>query len=139
MTYRFAQLIFADPQDSHQPVLCGPRGAAGHHHSRLVEQRCHPQVCGDDCCRQPSRACRFVSVQARWANVERINLRQLDAYRYEVGFVGMVLPGDELCVKLTHVAMKDGRKVIKVETINQRGEKVIDGTAEVLQPPTAYV
>lgn len=58
---------------------------------------------------------------------------------YEVTFVGMVLPGDELSVKLTHVAMKDGRKVLKVETINQRGEKVIDGLAEVLQPPTAYV
>lgn len=51
----------------------------------------------------------------------------------------MVLPGDELTVKLTHIAMRDGRKVIKVETLNQRGEKVIDGVAEVRQPPTAYV
>jgi malonyl CoA-acyl carrier protein transacylase len=51
----------------------------------------------------------------------------------------MVLPGDELSVKLTHVAMNNGRKVIKVETINQRGEKVIEGQAEVEQPPTAYV
>jgi fatty acid synthase subunit beta len=58
---------------------------------------------------------------------------------YQVGFVGMVLPGDEVQVKLTHVAMRDGKKVIKVEAFNQRSEKVIDGTAEVLQPPTAYV
>ncbi|WVQ99903.1 hypothetical protein IAU59_007046 [Kwoniella sp. CBS 9459] len=58
---------------------------------------------------------------------------------YEVGFVGMVLPGDDVQVKLTHVAMRDGKKVIKVEAFNQRGEKVIDGTSEVLQPPTAYV
>ncbi|WRT68297.1 uncharacterized protein IL334_005273 [Kwoniella shivajii] len=58
---------------------------------------------------------------------------------YEVGFVGMVLPGDQIQVKLTHVAMRDGKKVVKVEAFNQRGEKVIDGTSEVLQPPTAYV
>ncbi|WWD18974.1 hypothetical protein CI109_103431 [Kwoniella shandongensis] len=58
---------------------------------------------------------------------------------YEVGFVGMVLPGDDIQVKLTHVAMRDGRKVVKVEAFNQRGEKVIDGTSEVLQPPTTYV
>lgn len=58
---------------------------------------------------------------------------------YQVGFVGMVLPGDEIQVKLTHVAMIDGKKVIKVEAFNHRGEKVIDGTAEVSQPPTAYV
>lgn len=58
---------------------------------------------------------------------------------YEVGFVGMVLPGDEITVKLTHVAMRDGKKVVKVEAFNQRGEKVVDGTSEVRQPPSAYV
>lgn len=58
---------------------------------------------------------------------------------YQVGFVGMVLPGDEIQVKLTHTAMRDGKKVVKVEAFNQRGEKVIDGSAEVLQPPTTYV
>lgn len=58
---------------------------------------------------------------------------------YEVGFVGMVLPGDDLTVKLTHTAMRDGKKVIKVEAFNQRGEKVIDGVSEVRQPPAAYV
>ncbi|WVQ81978.1 hypothetical protein IAT38_004105 [Cryptococcus sp. DSM 104549] len=58
---------------------------------------------------------------------------------YEVGFVGMVLPGDQIQVKLTHTAMRDGKKVVKVEAFNQRGEKVIDGQSEVLQPPTTYV
>jgi acyl transferase domain-containing protein len=51
----------------------------------------------------------------------------------------MVLPGDELSVKLSHVAMNAGLKVIKVETFNQRDEKVLEGTAEVMQPPTTYV
>lgn len=58
---------------------------------------------------------------------------------YDVGFVGMVLPGDQIQVKLTHTAMRDGKKVVKVEAFNQRSEKVIDGSAEVLQPPAAYV
>lgn len=51
----------------------------------------------------------------------------------------MVLPGDELTVKLSHTGMNAGLKVIKVETFNQRDEKVLDGTAEVMQPPTTYV
>jgi len=58
---------------------------------------------------------------------------------FEVFFTGMVLPGDEIAVKLKHVAMREGKKVIKVEAYNQRGEKVIDGTSEVRQPPSAYV
>lgn len=60
-------------------------------------------------------------------------------FSYNVSFVGMVLPGDELSVKLTHTGMRDGFKIIKVETFNQRGEKVIDGSAEVAQPATTYV
>jgi len=58
---------------------------------------------------------------------------------YDVGFVGMVLPGDRIEVKLKHTAMRDGKKVVKVEAFNQRGEKVIDGTSEVRQPLSAYV
>ena len=58
---------------------------------------------------------------------------------YEVSFVGMVLPGDEISVKLTHTGMRDGKKMIKVEAFNHRGEKVIDGVSEVSQPPAAYV
>ncbi|KAI6024835.1 hypothetical protein BKA83DRAFT_685883 [Pisolithus microcarpus] len=48
---------------------------------------------------------------------------------YDVGFVGMI----------RHVGMRDGNMVVKVETLNQRGEKVIEGTAEVAQPTTVYV
>lgn len=58
---------------------------------------------------------------------------------FEANFTGMVLPGDALDVKLRHVAMRGGNKVVKVETFNQRGEKVIDGQAEISQPPTVYV
>jgi fatty acid synthase subunit alpha, fungi type len=56
-----------------------------------------------------------------------------------VAFVGMVLPRDQLSVKLSHTGIRNGNLVVKVETINQRGEKIIDGTAEVAQPPTVYV
>uniref|UniRef100_A0A0W0EUQ4 Putative fatty acid synthase n=1 Tax=Moniliophthora roreri TaxID=221103 RepID=A0A0W0EUQ4_MONRR len=58
---------------------------------------------------------------------------------YNVSFVGMVLPGDELSVKIRHIGMKDGNIVVKIETINERGEKVLDGSAEVSQPNTVYV
>lgn len=51
----------------------------------------------------------------------------------------MVLPGDELQVKLKHVGMRNGDMVIKVTTLNANGEKVIEGTAEVAQPTTVYV
>ncbi|KAF7722190.1 3-oxoacyl-[acyl-carrier-protein] synthase [Apophysomyces ossiformis] len=58
---------------------------------------------------------------------------------YDVKFVGMVLPSDRLETKLSHTGMKNGRKIIKIETINQNNEKVVEGTAEVEQPVTAYV
>ncbi|OMJ21424.1 Fatty acid synthase subunit alpha [Smittium culicis] len=57
---------------------------------------------------------------------------------YEVTFLGMVLPNDALETKLRHVGMINGRKLIKVETFNQNGVKVLEGTAEVDQPITAY-
>ncbi|PVU94326.1 hypothetical protein BB561_002640 [Smittium simulii] len=57
---------------------------------------------------------------------------------YEVAFQGMVMPNDQLETKLRHVGMKNGRKLIKVETFNQTGVKVLEGTAEVDQPTTAY-
>jgi fatty acid synthase subunit alpha len=51
----------------------------------------------------------------------------------------MVLPAEELKVKIKHIGMRQGNYVVKVETFNDRDEKVIEGTAEVAQPPTAYV
>ncbi|KZT01368.1 fatty acid synthase [Laetiporus sulphureus 93-53] len=58
---------------------------------------------------------------------------------YDVTFVGMVLPEDELNVKIKHIGMRDGNMVVKVETSNAKGEKVLEGTAEVAQPATVYV
>ncbi|TFK33214.1 fatty acid synthase [Crucibulum laeve] len=58
---------------------------------------------------------------------------------YNVSFVGMVLPGDELNVKLCHTGMRDGNIVVSIETTNDRGEKVLQGSAEVSQPTTVYV
>lgn len=51
----------------------------------------------------------------------------------------MILPGDELKVNIRHTGMRNGNFVVKVETVNSRGEKVLDGTAEVAQPTTVYV
>ena len=51
----------------------------------------------------------------------------------------MVLPGEELYVKIKHIGMRQGNLVVKVETFNDRDVKVLEGTAEVAQPPTAYV
>jgi fatty acid synthase subunit alpha, fungi type len=50
----------------------------------------------------------------------------------------MVLPGDELTVKLRHIGMRDGNIVVNIETFNARGEKVIQGSAEVSQSSTVY-
>ncbi|KAJ2811416.1 fatty acid synthase alpha subunit Lsd1, partial [Coemansia furcata] len=58
---------------------------------------------------------------------------------YQANFVGMVLPGDELRTKLFHVGMKDGRMLIKGVTANVGGDPVLECTAEIEQPATAYV
>eukprot|EP00121_Abeoforma_whisleri_P014187 Awhi_evm1s13082 len=58
---------------------------------------------------------------------------------YKAQFLGMVLPGDKLETKLTHVGMTDGKMIINVDLINQEGRKVLHGIAHILQPTTAYV
>jgi len=59
---------------------------------------------------------------------------------FHASLVGMVLPNDEIEVKLQHVGMVTGRKIIKVEVSNKETEeKVLLGEAEVEQPVTAYV
>eukprot|EP00122_Pirum_gemmata_P006040 Pgem_evm1s5520 len=58
---------------------------------------------------------------------------------YSVNFLGMVLPGDKLETKLTHVGMADGKMIVNVDTINQEGSKVLHGVAQIKQPTTAYV
>ena len=59
---------------------------------------------------------------------------------FHCSLVGMVLPNDDIQVKLQHVGMVAGRKIIKVEASNKdTEEKVLLGEAEVEQPVTSYV
>ncbi|KAB8339215.1 hypothetical protein FH972_022149 [Carpinus fangiana] len=59
---------------------------------------------------------------------------------FHASLVGMVLPNDTLEVRLQHVGMMAGRKIIKVETSNKETEeKVLLGEAEVEQPVSSYV
>ncbi|KAJ2801247.1 fatty acid synthase alpha subunit Lsd1, partial [Coemansia furcata] len=58
---------------------------------------------------------------------------------YEAHFVGMVLPRDELRTELFHVGMKGGRMLVKGITSKVGGDPVLECTAEIEQPPTAYV
>lgn len=59
---------------------------------------------------------------------------------FHCSLVGMVLPNDDIEVKLQHTGMVSGRKIIKVEGSNKETEeKVLLGEAEVEQPVTAYV
>ena len=59
---------------------------------------------------------------------------------FHCSLVGMVLPNDDIEVKLQHTGMVAGRKIIKVEASNKEtDEKVLVGEAEVEQPVSAYV
>ena len=59
---------------------------------------------------------------------------------FHCNMVDMVLPNDDIEVKLQHVGMVSGRKIIKVEASNKDTEaKVLLGEAEVEQPVSAYV
>lgn len=59
---------------------------------------------------------------------------------FHASLVGMVLPNDDIEVRLQHVGMVAGRKIIKVEASNKATEeKVLLGEAEVEQPVTSYV
>ncbi|KAF2841120.1 beta subunit of fatty acid synthase [Patellaria atrata CBS 101060] len=59
---------------------------------------------------------------------------------FHASLVGMVLPDDLIDVKLQHVGMVSGRKIIKVEASNKETEeKVLLGEAEVEQPTSSYV
>lgn len=59
---------------------------------------------------------------------------------FHCNLVGMVLPNDDIQVKLQHIGMVAGRKIIKVEASNKETEdKVLVGEAEVEQPVSSYV
>jgi fatty acid synthase subunit beta, fungi type len=59
---------------------------------------------------------------------------------FSVQFMGMVLPGDSIEVRLNHVGMVSGCKVIKIEASKtSTGERVLLGDAVIQQPVSAYV
>ncbi|KAJ2336413.1 fatty acid synthase alpha subunit Lsd1, partial [Coemansia sp. RSA 2681] len=58
---------------------------------------------------------------------------------YQANFVGMVLPKDQLRTELFHVGMKGGRMLVKGVTSKVGGGPVLECSAEVEQPATAYV
>ena len=59
---------------------------------------------------------------------------------FHCDLVGMVLPNDDIEVKLQHVGMLAGRKIIKIEATNKETEdKVMLAEAEVEQPVSSYV
>nr|POE78610.1 fatty acid synthase subunit beta [Quercus suber] len=59
---------------------------------------------------------------------------------FHASLVGMVLPDDTIEVKLQHVGMVAGRKIIKVEASKAETEdKVLLGEAEVEQPVSSYI
>ncbi|KAJ2909900.1 fatty acid synthase alpha subunit Lsd1, partial [Coemansia aciculifera] len=58
---------------------------------------------------------------------------------YQANFVGMVLPKDQLQTQLFHVGMKDGRMLVKGVTSKIGGGPVLECSAEIEQPATAYV
>jgi fatty acid synthase subunit beta len=59
---------------------------------------------------------------------------------FHASLVGMVLPNDDIEIKLQHVGMVAGRKIIKLEASNKETEeKVLLGEAEVEQPVSSYV
>ncbi|KAJ2743316.1 fatty acid synthase alpha subunit Lsd1, partial [Coemansia sp. BCRC 34301] len=60
-------------------------------------------------------------------------------HMYQANFVGMVLPKDQLRTELFHVGMKGGRMLIKGVTSKVGGGPVLECSAEVDQPTTAYV
>src|SRR6266446_228356 len=49
---------------------------------------------------------------------------------YDVNVVGMVIPDDDLEVKLRYIGMRDSNIVVSIKTTNSRGEKVLTGSAE---------
>ncbi|KAJ2073744.1 fatty acid synthase alpha subunit Lsd1 [Coemansia sp. S155-1] len=58
---------------------------------------------------------------------------------YQTSFVGMVLPKDQLHTELFHVGMRGGRMLVKGVTSKVGGGPVLECTAEIDQPATAYV
>lgn len=58
--------------------------------------------------------------------------------RWDIRFLGPVMPGDDLDVTLTRVGMRSGRRVVEVDVHGPNGP-VASGEAEITGPRTAYV
>ncbi|KAK4553557.1 beta subunit of fatty acid synthetase [Recurvomyces mirabilis] len=59
---------------------------------------------------------------------------------FHASLVGMVLPDDTLEVRLSHIGMVAGRKIIKIETSKaDSDDKVLLGEVEVEQPVSSYI
>ncbi|KAI3331977.1 enoyl reductase domain of FAS1 [Xylariaceae sp. AK1471] len=60
--------------------------------------------------------------------------------RFDASFVNIVMPGDKVVVKSSHVAMKNGRMIFEVVArLEESDEEVLRGEAEITQPSTAYL
>lgn len=60
--------------------------------------------------------------------------------KYHVSFLGMVMSGEAISVRLHHIGMISGRKVIQVEaTKSQNDELILKGEAEIEERCSAYV
>ncbi|KAI0409869.1 sterigmatocystin biosynthesis fatty acid synthase subunit beta [Xylaria palmicola] len=60
--------------------------------------------------------------------------------RFDASFLNIVMPGDKVVVKNTHVAMKNGNMIFEVVArLEETDEEVLRGEAEITQPSTAYI
>ncbi|KAL7749388.1 fatty acid synthase alpha subunit Lsd1 [Sorochytrium milnesiophthora] len=75
----------------------------------------------------------------KWIELYAARNQPQRVHSYAVSFVDMVLPGDKLRTSLRHVGMQAGRKIVSVQTVNQRGQVVVQGQAEVEQAKSCYV
>ncbi|GAM37488.1 fatty-acid synthase complex protein [Talaromyces pinophilus] len=68
------------------------------------------------------------------------DFNHLRTRRYTVSFIDMVLPGEEVELKYSHIAMLLGRLVLRIQAFKAAtGDKVLEGEAELEQVPTAYI
>jgi hypothetical protein len=95
-------------------------------------QRCHSSILA-------RRAAKTTPLR-KFGSLHFNDLLMSSTSSYNINFVGMALPGDELTAKLWRIDdMLAGKIVVSVETSNSCGEKVLQGAAEVVQPATVYV
>ncbi|EMD30937.1 hypothetical protein CERSUDRAFT_100853 [Gelatoporia subvermispora B] len=71
--------------------------------------------------------------------LETISLKDALVVFHGATLFRSVLLGDKLNIKTSYIGMRDANTPMKVETINDRGEKVLKGTAEVAQSTAVCV